>query len=147
MKKPTRPEKAAAKSKSKTKAVKKFPTNPEAVTAHISTLPKEVQARMKQIRAALKKAAPGAGEDIKWSMPSISYHRILVNYGAFKNHIGLYPTPSALQHFAKDIAKYKHAAGSIQFPHDKPLPLPLITKIVKFRVKESLEEDRKWKEN
>ncbi|MEP6845582.1 MAG: DUF1801 domain-containing protein, partial [Panacibacter sp.] len=70
---------------------------------------------------------------------------ILVTFAVFKNHIGFYPTPQAVQAFAKDLATYKTAESSIQFPLDKPLPLSLITKIVKFRVKQSLTEDAKWK--
>ncbi|MEO8712881.1 MAG: DUF1801 domain-containing protein, partial [Parafilimonas sp.] len=69
-----------------------------------------------------------------------------VTFAVFKNHIGFYPTPSAIKAFAKSLEKYKTSESSIQFPLDKPLPLPLITKIVKFRVQESLLGDAKWKE-
>lgn len=78
-------------------------------------------------------------------MPAFSHQRILVAYAAFKNHIGFYPTPSAVKAFAKDLAKYKTAKGSIQFPHDKKLPLTLVKKITRFRVKESLKKDSRWK--
>ena len=78
-------------------------------------------------------------------MPAYSYERILVTFAVFKNHIGFYPTPSAVEAFAKSLTKYKTATGSIQFPLDQPLPLSLITKITKFRVKQSVEEDIKWK--
>jgi uncharacterized protein YdhG (YjbR/CyaY superfamily) len=78
-------------------------------------------------------------------MPAFSYHRILVMFAGFKHHIGFYPTPSAVKAFAKDLKKYHTATGSIQFTLEKPLPLPLIGKITKFRVKESLEKDGKWR--
>jgi uncharacterized protein YdhG (YjbR/CyaY superfamily) len=78
-------------------------------------------------------------------MPAFSYKRILVTFAAFKNHIGFYPTPSAVSAFAKDLEKFVTAKGSIQFPLQKPLPLPLIRKITALRVRESVEQDKKWK--
>ena len=78
-------------------------------------------------------------------MPAFSHRRILVTFAAFTHHIGFYPTPSAVKAFAKNLSKYKTARGSIQFPLDKPLPLPLIRKITAFRVRESIEEDKKWR--
>lgn len=117
------------------------------VTEYINQAPKEARIKLRQMRACIKKAAPRAVEDIKWSMPSFSYKRILVIYGAFKHHIGFYPTPSAISAFAKELTKggFKTARGSIQFPLDRPLPLTLIKKITTFRVRESIEKDGKWK--
>ncbi|MCF7864962.1 MAG: DUF1801 domain-containing protein [Candidatus Pacebacteria bacterium] len=117
------------------------------VTEYINKSPKEARTKLRQMRACIKKAAPRAVEDIKWGMPSFSYKRILVIYGAFKHHIGFYPTPSAITSFSTELSKagYKIAKGSIQFPLDKPLPLTLIRKITTFRVRESIEQDGKWK--
>lgn len=115
------------------------------VEQYINTFPKEVQQRLRDLRDCIKAAAPGAKESIKWGMPAFSYKRILVTYAAFKSHIGLYPTPSAVEKFASKLTKYKTAKGSIQFPHNEKLPLPLIRQIVTFRVKESMTEDVKWK--
>src|SRR5260370_35151473 len=78
-------------------------------------------------------------------MPAFSYRRILVTFAAFQHHIGFYPTPSAVRAFANDLSKFATAKGSIQFPLEKPLPLPLIRKITAFRVRESIEADRKWR--
>lgn len=100
---------------------------------------------MREMRATIRKAAPGAKESLKWSMPAFSYKRILVTFAAFKNHIGFYPTPSAVKAFAKDLSKFATAKGSIQFPLEKPLPLPLIRKITAFRAREAVEGDKKWK--
>jgi len=97
------------------------------------------------MRAAIRAAAPEASEGIKWSMPAFSGKRILVTFAAHKNHIGFYPTPSAVKAFAKDLSKYHTAAGSIQFPLDKPLPVGLVKRITAFRVKESAEKDGKWR--
>jgi uncharacterized protein YdhG (YjbR/CyaY superfamily) len=97
------------------------------------------------MHACIRKAAPGATEGLKWGMPAFSYKRILVTFAAFKNHIGFYPTPSAVSAFEEDLAKFVTAKGSIQFPLERPLPLPLIRRITAFRVRESVEQDKKWK--
>ncbi len=78
-------------------------------------------------------------------MPAFSYRRILVTFAAYERHIGFYPTPSAVRAFANDLSKFATASASIQFPLDKPLPLPLIRKITAFRVQESIEADKKWR--
>jgi uncharacterized protein YdhG (YjbR/CyaY superfamily) len=97
------------------------------------------------MRACIHAAAPGARESLKWGMPAFSYGRILVTFAAFKHHIGFYPTSSAVKAFAKDLEKFVTAGSSIQFPLEKPLPLPLIRKITAFRVRESIEQDGKWR--
>jgi uncharacterized protein YdhG (YjbR/CyaY superfamily) len=97
------------------------------------------------MRACIRKAAPGAKESLKWGMPAFSDRRILVIFAGFKHHIGFYPTPSAVKAFAKDLRRFNTAKGSIQFPLEKPLPLPLIRKITAFRVRESFEQDKKWR--
>jgi uncharacterized protein YdhG (YjbR/CyaY superfamily) len=115
------------------------------IQEYINAAPKEVREKLKQMHECIRAAAPGAEEDLKWSMPAYSYKRILVTFAVFKNHIGFYPTPSAVKAFGKQLSKFKTARGSIQFPLEKPLPLSLISKITKFRVKESLEADMKWR--
>ncbi len=118
---------------------------PTTITEYINTAPKESRNKLREIRACIKKSAPGAKESLKWGMPAFSYQRILVTFAGFKHHIGFYPTPSAIRAFSKELIKYKTAKGSIQFPLDKPLPVTLIRKITKFRIRESLEEDVKWR--
>jgi uncharacterized protein YdhG (YjbR/CyaY superfamily) len=118
---------------------------PTSIEEYINAAPVEVQARLQQMHDCIRKAAPGAVEGLKWRMPAYSYQKILVTFAVFKKHIGFYPMPSAIKAFVKEIAKYNTASGSIQFPLDKPLPLPLIRKIVKFRVKESKEGIIKWR--
>jgi uncharacterized protein YdhG (YjbR/CyaY superfamily) len=118
---------------------------PKTVSEYISKAPKEVQVRLRQMQKAIKASAPKSLEGIKWSMISYSYSRILVMFAYFKNHIGFFPTPSAIKTFSKDLKKYKTSKGTIQFPNDKPIPIGLIKKIVKFRVNESKERDVKWK--
>jgi len=120
-------------------------TKPKNIDEYIGDYPDAVQARLRQMRKVILSVAPGATEGLKWSMPSFSYHRILVNFAAFKNHIGFYPTPSAIEKFENELSGYTHAKGSIQFPNDKPLPLSLVKKITKYRVKQERENDVKWK--
>lgn len=118
---------------------------PKSITAYINAAPKEARKKLREMRACIRASAPGAKESLKWGMPAFSYRRILVTFAAFKHHIGFYPTPSAVTAFAKDLSKFATARGSIQFPLEKSLPLPLIRKITAFRVRESIEKDQKWK--
>ena len=120
-------------------------TKPTTVTEYINAAPKEARPKLREMRATVRAAAPGAAEGLKWSMPAYSYRRILVTFAAFKHHIGFYPTPPAVKAFAKQLSDYNTATGSIQFPLDKPLPLDLIRKITAFRVRESVNQDKKWK--
>ncbi len=119
--------------------------SPRSVTEYINSAPNQARKKLRELRACIRASAPGATEGLKWGMPAFSYHRILVTFAAFKHHIGFYPTPSAVKAFAKDLTKFATAKGSIQFPLEKPLPLPLIRKITVFRVRESLEKDEKWR--
>jgi len=118
---------------------------PTSITEYINGAPEQARKKLREMRACIRAAAPGAEESLKWGMPAFSYRRILVTFAAFKHHIGFYPTPSAVRAFASDLSKFATAKGSIQFPLEKPLPLPLIRKITAFRVRESLEQDRKWR--
>ena len=90
------------------------------------------------MRETIQKAAPAAEETISYQMPTFTLHGNLVHFAAFKNHIGFYPVPSGLKAFEKELSKFKTGKGSAQFPLDQPLPLALVTKIVKFRVSENL---------
>ena len=118
---------------------------PKTIDEYIYAAPAELQGKLWKLHECIKTAARGAKEELKWSMPAYSYQKILVTFAVFKKHIGFYPMPSAIKAFTKGLADYKTAKGSIQFPHDKPLPLTLIKKIVQFRVKESKEGTIKWK--
>jgi uncharacterized protein YdhG (YjbR/CyaY superfamily) len=118
---------------------------PQGITEYINAAPRDAQKKLRQMRACIRAAAPGARESLKWGMPAFSYRRILVTFAAFKHHIGFYPTPSALRAFANDLSRFVTAKASIQFPLEKPLPLGLIRKITAFRVQQSIEEDGKWR--
>jgi uncharacterized protein YdhG (YjbR/CyaY superfamily) len=118
---------------------------PKTIDEYIDAAPTEARKKLREMRACIRASAPDAKEGLKWGMPAFSYRRILVTFAAFKHHIGFYPTPSAVSAFAKDLKKFATAKGSIQFPLDKPLPLPLIRKITTFRVRESIDQDKKWR--
>jgi len=114
----------------------------ENIDEYISGFPKNVQKMLKEMRATIKKAAPKAGAAIKYAMPTFTLNGNLVHFAAFKNHIGLYPAPRAIETFKKELSAYEGSKGAIRFPLDKPLPLALITKIVKYRVKQTLEKEK-----
>lgn len=109
---------------------------------YISTFPKDVQKLLLGIRKTIKNAAPNAEESIKYGIITYVLNGNLVHFGGFKKHIGFYPAPSGIKVFEKELAIYKTSKGTIQFPLDKPLPLALISKIVKFRVKENLAKSK-----
>ncbi|TAL72206.1 MAG: hypothetical protein EPN88_05095, partial [Bacteroidetes bacterium] len=94
---------------------------------------------LEQLRVTIKKAAPKAEEIISYGMPAFKLNGVLVWFAAHSKHIGFYPMASGIAAFKKELSIYKSAKGSIQFPLDKPLPLRLITSIVKFRVNENLQ--------
>jgi uncharacterized protein YdhG (YjbR/CyaY superfamily) len=111
---------------------------PTTIDEYIATFPKETRAKLEQVRTAIKNEAPGAAEVISYSIPAFKLKGMLVWFGAHTNHIGFYPRGSGIEEFQEELAGYKHAKGSVQFPLDKPLPLHLIGKIVRFRVAENL---------
>ena len=89
------------------------------------------------MRATIKKSAPDAEEIISYKMPAYKYKGVLAYFAGYKNHIGLYALGSPQKEFKEELLKYKTGKGSIQFPLDKKLPIGLITKIIKYRVKEN----------
>ncbi|MCK9414556.1 MAG: DUF1801 domain-containing protein [Prolixibacteraceae bacterium] len=110
------------------------------IDKYISGFPEEVQIILAEIRITIRQAAPDAVETIKYAMPTFVLNGNLVHFAAFKNHIGFYPVPSGIEAFKKELSVYKGAKGSVQFPLDKPMPLGLISNIVKFRVNENLQK-------
>lgn len=111
---------------------------PTTIDEYIAQFPVETQEVMRQVRAAIHDAAPGATEKISYAMPGFFLHGRLVWFGGYKRHIGFYPGGSAIEVFKEDISVYKWSKGAVQFPLDKPMPLELIKKIVRFRVDENL---------
>ena len=110
------------------------------IDEYIAGFPKDIQELLEKLRATIRKAAPGAEETINYAIPTFTLKGNLVHFAAFKNHIGFYPAPSGIEAFKKELSVYEGAKGSIKFPIDKPLPLGLVSQIVKFRVKENEEK-------
>ena len=115
------------------------------IDEYIENLPPDVQKLLEQLRRTIHETAPDATEAMSYGMPTFKLNGNLVHFAAFKHHIGFYPTPSGVTAFENELVRYKHTKGAIQFPMDKPLPLDLVRKIVIFRVKESLDGERKQK--
>lgn len=114
--------------------------SPKTIDEYIAGFPPDVQVILEKMRVTIRKAAPGAEEKISYQMPAFYLQGNLVYFAAFKNHIGFYPTSSGPQAFKKELSIYAGAKGSVRFPKDKPLPLGLIRKIVKFRVAENIKK-------
>jgi len=108
------------------------------IDEYLSGYPEHVQRFLTQMRLTVKKAAPQATEKISYGIPTFALEGNLVHFAAFKNHIGFYPTPSAIAAFNKELSSYKCSKGAVQFPLDAPLPLTLVSRMVKFRVKEKM---------
>lgn len=108
------------------------------VDEYMSALPGKTKAKLQALRKTIKKAAPGAEELISYNMPAFKLQGVLVYYAAYKGHIGFYPISSAIRAFKKDLSAYERSKGTVRFPIDKPIPLNLVSKIVKYRVKENL---------
>ena len=87
--------------------------------------------------------APEAEERISYGMPGYYYHGPLVYFAAHRNHIGFYPTPSGIEAFEKELAEYRNAKGSVQFPYKKPMPYDLMRRIIEYRLAENLQNKKK----
>lgn len=114
------------------------------IADYIAAAPNPAQKNLRELYVILKKAAPKAREAIKWSTPVFEDTRILFAFAAFESHVNFMPTPSVIESFRKELADYTTGKGSIQFPHDEPLPKALIAKMARQRLKELRENDARW---
>lgn len=110
------------------------------IDEYIATFPDGIQKLLQEVRATIKAAAPDATEKISYQMPTFFLEGNVVHFAAFKNHIGFYPAPRGIEAFKDELAVYKGAKGSVQFPLDQPMPLDLISRIVQYRVAENLQK-------
>ena len=110
------------------------------VEEYIAGFPEGTQKLLQQVRKAIQKAAPEAVETISYNMPAFSQNGILVYFAGYENHIGFYPTSSGIREFSEEIKEYKNSKGAIQFPLDARIPVDLIQRIVKFRLKECIQK-------
>ena len=110
----------------------------DTVDTYINTFPTDIQSRLKEIRAIIQAQAPDAVESISYGMPAYKTEgKPLIYFAGYKNHIGLYATPSGHETFKEELSQYKQGKGSVQFPLNDPLPIDLIKRIVAFRVDEN----------
>jgi uncharacterized protein YdhG (YjbR/CyaY superfamily) len=114
-------------------------TEPQNIDDYIAGFPNDVQDILEKIRITIRKAAPSAKEAIKYQIPTFTMKGNLVHFAAYKNNIGFYPAPMGIEKFKKEASIYESGKGTLKFPLDKPIPFGLISKIVKFRVKQDLE--------
>ncbi|OGO11597.1 MAG: hypothetical protein A2Y53_07090 [Chloroflexi bacterium RBG_16_47_49] len=110
------------------------------IDEYIATFPEEIQKKLEDLRATIKAAAPEAQEKISYQMPTFYLQGNLVHFAAYKNHIGFYPAPRGIEAFKNELAAYDGSKGTVKFPLDKPLPLDLVSKIVKYRVTDNLKK-------
>ena len=115
-------------------------TAPTNIDEYIAQFPPDVQEILQELRATIRAAAPEAEEAISYQMPTFKLKGYLVYFAAYKKHIGFYPVPRGIEAFKEELSAYKGGKGTVQFPIDKPLPLELISKIVRYRVAENLEK-------
>ena len=125
--------------------MKTAPKEPQTIDEYISGFPGNVRVLLRQVRKTIRAAAPGSREAIKYRMPTFVLEGNLIHFAAMKNHIGLYPTPSGIVNFRKELSTYVTTKGAIQFPLDRPIPYGLIAKITRFRVREQLEKAKRKK--
>ena len=109
---------------------------PNNADEYIATYPVDIQKRLQQIREVIKEAAPQAKEVISYAMPAYKINSVLVYFAGWDKHIGFYPGAGAIAHFKDELAEFKGAKGSVQFPLDEPVPVDIINKIVAYRIKE-----------
>jgi uncharacterized protein YdhG (YjbR/CyaY superfamily) len=121
--------------------------SPKTLNDYIKKYPKDIQTILNKIRNTIKKAAPDATEAISYQIPTFKLGGNLVHFAAFTGHISFFPTSSGVAGFKKELEQYVTSKGTIKFPLDKPIPYGLITKITKYRVKETLEHEKKKRQS
>lgn len=112
----------------------------ENIDAYIADFPENIRKMLKTIRATIRKAAPKAEETIKYAMPTFTLDGNLIHFAAYQKHIGMYPVPTGVPGWDEALAPYVTGRGSLQLPLDRPMPLTLISKIVKFNAKRNAEK-------
>ena len=120
-------------------------SRPKTVAEYIAAAPAPLRKRLREMRALVRAAAPGATESLKWGSPAYTRRRVLVMFAYINAHLSLFPTPAVIRRFKDELAKYDTSSATIHFPHAQPLPKALITRIVKFRVEEERGNDAKWR--
>jgi len=130
---------SSSKNTMKENKMKTEQTPPKNIDEYIAGFPKDVQVILQKVRMTIREAVPQAGETIKYQMPTYTLNGNLITFGAYKKHIGIYPAPEGDAQFNAELSAYKAEKSTVRFPLDKPIPYDLISKIVKYRLKDHLE--------
>ena len=118
------------------------------IDEYIAGYPGHIQEILQEIRRTIAEEVPSATEAIAYGIPTFKLRgKNLVHFGAYKSHIGFYPTPSALETFTEELSAYASGKGSAQFPLDEAMPLDLIREIVRFRVTQIPEKTAKTRKD
>jgi len=112
---------------------------PPTIDEYIAGFSAQVREILEKVRLTIRKAAPDAKEKISYQIPTFTLEGNLVHFGAFKTHVGFYPTSTGIERFKRELFAYESSKGSVRFPLNQPIPFNLISQIVKFRVRENLE--------
>jgi uncharacterized protein YdhG (YjbR/CyaY superfamily) len=114
-------------------------TTPQSIDEYIGRFPADTQVILEKIRATIRKAAPAAEETISYQIPTFTLNgQYLIYFAAFQKHVSVYPAPRGVERFKRELAAYAGGKGTVRFPLDKPIPFGLLSRIVKFRIKENL---------
>lgn len=119
-------------------------SRPKSIDDYIRIAPPEAQERLREMYQCLREVAPDAEEGLKWGSPALWYGTILFIFAAHTRHISLYPTPPVIRAFAGELEDYKTSSSTVQFPLERPLPLPLIRRMAAYRVKCVVEDNARW---
>lgn len=112
----------------------------KSIDDYLSAFPEDTVLKLQKLREAIQKAAPAATEAISYAIPTFKLEGNLVHFAGYRNHIGFYPGAAGIEAFEKELSTYNLSKGTVQFPLDKPLPLALVTRIVRYRVKQNLDK-------
>jgi uncharacterized protein YdhG (YjbR/CyaY superfamily) len=125
---------AAARGKSMQNRQPRFST----IDEYIAMFSEDIRVKLESLRATIRASAPEAQEKISYQMPTFYLNGNLVHFAALKSHIGFYPTSSGIAAFQDELSEYEGTKGAVRFPINQPIPMDLISRIVKFRVSENL---------
>jgi len=100
---------------------------------YFQDFPAEIRQRLQAMRTTIQAAAPEATEAISYAIPTFKIKgKNLVHFAGYARHVGFYPGAAALRVFEPELGNYKTSKGTVQFPHDQPLPLELVTRMVQY---------------
>lgn len=122
---------------SKSRSQKARPSKANLIDAYLARVPEPARTTLQELRAAIRSAVPRqTTEIISYGIPAFRHNGVLVWFAAFRDHCSFFPTASIIQAFRAELAAYTLSKGTIQFPVDKPLPAPLVRRMVKARLEQ-----------